>query len=314
MALSAEEKRLDKIEKQGAAEVKKSDSMYDTMINQSGTFYSDIQKTVEDYGTKQQELLDKESAFTIDKIEQEKEKTEKDYQKEAGAAYVDWQKQKDEYGVNAEKMAQSGLAGSGFSESSQVQMFAAYQNRVAVARESAQAAITSYNNAMTEAELQNSSAKAELAFNTLLTSLQYALEGFNVGNDLLIQKQTAGRQISDTYYGRYRDEVNQINTEKALAEEIRQYNASLAEERRQFDENLAFQKKKSNVSGIGPGGGFYTLTPEPKTAEQMNRIKQSVGMSRSAKGRLNAIEKLFNDGTITEAEANELLENFGLKG
>jgi hypothetical protein len=188
-------------------------------------------------------------------------------------------------------------------------MYAAYQQRVATARESAQAAITSYNNTITEARLQNSSAKAELAFNTLLTSLQYALEGFNVGNDLLIQKQTAGRQISDTYYGRYRDEVNQINTEKALAEEIRQYNASLAEERRQFNENL---KKKNNVSGGGgSGGGIYILT-EPKTAEQMKRIKQLVGSNRTPEGQWNAIEKLYKDGTITEDEANELIENFGL--
>ena len=315
MALSAEEKRLDKIEKQGAAEVKKSDSMYDTMINQSGTFYSDIQKAVESHGTTQQQLLDEQSQFTIDKVEQEKEKTEKDYQKEAGAAYVDWQKQKDEYGVNAERMAQSGLAGSGFSESSQVQMYAAYQQRVATARESAQNAITSYNNAITEARLQNSSAKAELAFNTLLTSLQYALEGFNVGNDLLVQKQTAGSQISDTYYGRYRDEVNQINTEKALAEEIRQYNASLAEERRQFNENL---KKKNNVSSSGSKQIVEVIgdTEERKIKDdaQKQRIYQSVGMARTTEGRLTAIEKLLNDGTISEIEAEEMLENFGLKG
>ncbi len=75
------------------------------------------------------------------------------------------------------------------------------------------------------------------------------------------------------------------------------------------------KKSGSGGNGVTGGGGGYNLSaPEPKTAEQMNRIKQSIGMSRSADGRLNAIEKLYNDGTITEAEANELLENFGLKG
>ena len=262
MAKSAEEKRLNAIEKEEKTALKQSDKMYDSMINQSGTFYSDLQKTTEDYGKTQQEQLDKETAFTIEQIEQNKAKTEKDFQKEAGAAYTDWQKQTDPYGVNAEQMAQSGLGASGYSESSQVRMYAAYQQRVATARESYQNAVTSYNNAMTEAQLQNSSAKAEIAYNTLLASLQYALEGFQVGNDILIQKQTARRQIDDTYYGRYRDEVNQINTEKALAEEVRQYNASLKEEQRQFNENLAFQKKKSNMSSSGSGSGSYSYITE----------------------------------------------------
>lgn len=66
--------------------------------------------------------------------------------------------------------------------------------------------------------------------------------------------------------------------------------------------------------GTGGGGEYILSATEPKTDEQMNRIKQSIGMNRSADGRLNAIEKLYNDGAITEAEANELLENFGLKG
>ena len=278
MALSAEEKRLNAIDKEENTALKQSDKMYDSMINQSGTFYSDLQKATEDYGKTQQEQLDKETAFTIEQIEQNKAKTEKDFQKEAGAAYTDWQKQIDPYGVNAEQMAQSGLGASGYSESSQVRMYTAYQQRVATARESYQNAVTSYNNAMTEAQLQNSSAKAEIAYNTLLASLQYALQGFNAGNDLLIQKQTARRQIDDTYYGRYRDEVNQINTEKALAEEVRQYNASLKEEQRQFDENLAFQKKKSKVSSSGAGSYSYVTVADDSdsgTADETAKTKQT---------------------------------------
>ncbi len=322
MALSAEEKRLNNIKKEGNKEVKKSDEMYDSMINQSGTFYSDLQKTTEDYGKTQQELLDKQTAFTVDKIEQDIAKTEKDFQKEASAAYVDWQKQKDDYGTNAERMAQSGLASSGYSESSQVQMFAAYQQRVAVARENAQAAITSYNNAMTEAELQNSSAKAELAYNTLMTSLQFLLEGFQLKNDLLTQKTQARRQINDTYYGRYRDEVNQINNEKALAEEIRQYNASLAEEKRQFNES---QKKKSNVSGSGSGGGNYTLPPPKLPAdpddgddgddvgakEYLNKLIASGAPKDEV---IKEIRNALESGVITSAEAAKLRKTFAPRG
>ncbi len=315
-----DDKRLSSVEEEKNTAIKESDKMYDGMIEKSDSFFQAQSDAVKQYGETQKKLQQDATDFTIEKIEQEKAQAGKDFKKEASAAYVDWQKQKDDYGSNAEKMASSGLASSGYSETSKVAMYNQYQSRVAAAKESYDRAVLSYNNAIKEATLQNNSALAEVAYNTLLQSLQLSLQGFQYKNDLLVQKASSKRAIDDTYYGRYRDTVEQINHEKSVAEQIRQFNASLAEERRQFNENLAFQKKKSNVSGSGSSGGGtgdgYTLTPisTPKTAEQMNRIKQSVGMSRSADGRLNAIEKLFNDGTITEAEANELLENFGLKG
>ncbi len=67
----------------------------------------------------------------------------------------------------------------------------------------------------------------------------------------------------------------------------------------------------SKKSGSGGNLEYYQITfPTPKTEEQMNRIKQSVGMNRSEGGKANAIVKLYNDGTITEAEMDSLFVNF----
>ncbi len=238
------DKRFKTVNKEEKAAIKDSDRLYDGMINQSDSYFDAQTDAVNQWGEIQKQLQQDSTDFTIDQIEQQKAETKQEFQKESSAAYADWQKQKDDYGTNAEKMAQSGLASSGYSESSQVAMYSAYQKRVAAARQSYDKAVQGYNNAMTEARLQNSSAMAEIAYNTLLQSLQLSLQGFQYKNDLLLQKTQAKRQLSDTYYGRRMDLVNQINNENSMAEQIRQYNASLKEEKRQFDANLAWQKQK----------------------------------------------------------------------
>jgi hypothetical protein len=69
-------------------------------------------------------------------------------------------------------------------------------------------------------------------------------------------------QIDIEFNDRWQDVLKQINTENALAEEIRQYNESLEEEKRQFNEQMALQKEqfeytksKSSGGGGGSSGG-----------------------------------------------------------
>lgn len=236
------DERFTAIEKEEKAALKESDATYDSMINQSDSYYQSQVDAVNNWGKTQKQLQQDNTDFAIEQIEQQKADAEKELKKEVSAAYTDWQKQKDDYGTNAEKMAASGLASSGYSESSQVSMYNAYQNRVATARESYNKAVQAYNNAITEARLQNNSALAEIAYNTLQQSLELSLQGFQYKNQLILEKANAKREIDNTYYSRYQDVLSQINTENSLAEQIRQYNASLKEDKRQYNESLALQK------------------------------------------------------------------------
>lgn len=133
--------------------------------------------------------------YTIDEIERQKAQTQKDYAKEQKAAYVDYQKQVDPYGVNAERMVSAGLDNSGFAESSKVAMYNQYQQRVAVARESMQRSIAEYNASMTQARVSNSVAMAQLAYETLMKKMQYATEHMLKRNDLLITMTEGQAQI-----------------------------------------------------------------------------------------------------------------------
>lgn len=260
--INYDDKRFAQVEADKKAALTDVEETYGGMINESDKYYKDqIDATVE-WGDKQAQLQQEQTDFAIEKIEQQKAQTEKDYHKEQSAAYVDYQKQIDPYGVNAEQMAANGLKNTGYSESSKVAMYNAYQNRVAVAKESFNQAKLEYDNMMTEARLQNSAALAEIAYTTLQTKLQLALEGFQYKNSLLIEQANQKTNVENTYYARWQDVLDQINTENALAEEKRQFNASLAEERRQFNASLEAEQAATAMIDSGddnPVNYFLTI-------------------------------------------------------
>ena len=231
----------------------KVDSTYNNMINQTDQYYQDQINAAKDYATTQQQMQQQNTDFTIEQINQQKDKAQKDYTKEQSGAYVDWQKQSGAYGANAEAMAAQGLTNTGFSESSQVSMYNQYQNRVATARETFNAAVLNYDNAIKDAQLQNNSKLAEIAYQALQMQLELSLEGFQYKNQLLIEQTNQQREIDNEYHDRYLAVLNQMNTENALAEEVRQYNENLAlqreqlaEEIRQYEQSYALQVQQYN--------------------------------------------------------------------
>jgi len=238
--------RFEKVEAQKQQALKQLNKTYDTMINQSDDFYNAQIDASKKWTETQKKNQQEQTDFAIEQIEQQKDQAKKDYTKEQSGAYVDWQKQSGEYGANAEAMAAQGMTGTGFAESSQVSMYNTYQNRVATAREAYQRAILNYDNAIKDARLQNNAALAEIAYQGLQTQLELALEGFQYKNTLIMAKTDKGMEVDDRYYGRYKDVLAQLNTENALAEEVRQYNESMAEEIRQYNNTLALQKAQFN--------------------------------------------------------------------
>lgn len=247
--------QLKKVESEKSAAIKESDKMYDSMIGQSDSFYNKQIDAVEQYGETQAKNQQEQTDFAIEQIQQQKDQAQKDYVKEQTGAYVDWQKQSDQYGSNAEQMAASGLAHTGYSESSQVAMYNAYQNRVATAREVYNKAVLNYDNAIKDAQLQNNSLLAEIAYNTLQTSLELGLQSMQYKNTLLQTKADAKRDIDNTYYSRYQDRINQINTENAMAEQVRQYNQShqleidkFKEDQRQYNKSFKENQRQYNTS------------------------------------------------------------------
>jgi hypothetical protein len=193
---------------------------YGGMIDSANKYYDDLAQNAQDWADKQTQLQQERTDFAIEQIEQQKDKAHKDYLKEQSGAYVDWQKQSNQYGVNAEKMAAAGLDKTGYSESSQVSMYNTYQNRVATARESYNNAVLNYNNAIKDAQLQNNATLAEIAYNALQQQLELSLEGFQYKNQLILEQANKKIELDNIKWTRYQDMLQQINTENTLKAEI----------------------------------------------------------------------------------------------
>lgn len=233
MNIDYNDQRLKQVESDKQNALNNANNMYNSMINNSDKFYNDQIQASKDYAQKQQEIQQANTDFAIEKIEQQKQQAEKDYTKEQKGAYTDYQKQINDYGVNAEQMAIQGLSNSGYSESSRVSMYNTYQNRVATARDSFNRSILNYENGIKDAQLQNNSALAEIAYNALKSQLELGLQGFQYKNSLLESQLNAQQTIEQTYQSKWDSILDQMNKDREFAESVRQFN-----------ENLAFQKQQ----------------------------------------------------------------------
>lgn len=284
------DERFQDVEAQKKEALTRNESTYNSMIDQSDRFYQEQINAAKEWEQTQKENQQEQTDFAIEKIEQQKEDTKKDYLKEQSGAYTDWQKQSNQYGANAEQMAANGLNGSGYSESSQVSMYNTYQNRVATARESYQKAVRDYDNAITEARLQNNSVLAEIAYNALQTRLNLSLQGFQYKNELIMAKEDKALELDNMYYGRWQDVLNQINTENTFAEQVRQYETSLAEEKRQYNASLAEEKRQANQN--------YALQ-QASLAEEQRQANQSYELQKQE------LEEKYGGAAIVKPEENE---------
>lgn len=260
--INYDDERFTQIESEKNDALTEIEGTYDNMIGQTDKFYQDQIDASKQWADKQSQLQQEQTDFTIEQIEQQKAQANKDYLKEQAASYVDWQKQSNPYGAEAEKLASAGLTNTGYSESSQVSMYNTYQNRVATARESYNTAVLNYNNAIKEARLQNNAVLAEIANTALQQQLELALSGFQYKNNLVLEQANKKLEVDQMYYNRYQDVLQQINTENAMAEEIRQFNQDYQlrveqfnkeydqrlrefdEQIRQFNEEMERLKKK----------------------------------------------------------------------
>jgi hypothetical protein len=126
-------------------------------------------------------------------------------------------------------------------------MYNTYQNRVATAREVFNQAVLNYNNSIKEAQLQNSAALAEIAFQTLQQTLELSLQGFQYKNQLILEQANKKLEIDNIYWNRYQDVLQQINTENALAEDIRQYNETMKWNTEQAELDRQFKSKEAEL-------------------------------------------------------------------
>ena len=270
------------------------------MINNVDGYYDDLKNQSQEWADKQAQIQQDNTDFAIEKIEQQKDQAHKDYLKEQSGAYVDWQKQSNQYGVAAEKMASAGLKNTGFSESSQVSMYNTYQNRVATAREVFAQAKLNYDNNIKEAMLQNNAALAEIYANAYKEQLTLALEGFQYKNQLIIDQANKKIEFENTKWNRYQDILNQINTENALAEQVRQFNENQAWQTEQNSINREFEAKQNELNRKHEK---ELQAAKDKAEKERITLQHQNDMKKLAQEQANALELLKKEYAYKMAQS-----------
>lgn len=298
--------------------------------------YNELIQASKDYGEKQAEIQQQKTDQTIAEINQNKEKTERDYLKEQKGAYVDYANQTAQYGVNAEQMAAQGLTGSGYQESSRVSMYNTYQNRVATARQSFNDAIVQYDNQIAQAQIANSSALAEIAYNALQTQLQLSLEGLQYENELLQQLTNNKLNINTSYDSMWQSMYNTLLNEAQFNEEMAYQRERDAVADAQWEREFALASSKSRSSGSSgsrsssgsssaSGGYNYTdsstgsgqvsqngVTLYNSLQKTLNSNKDKPTYSGAQTIALNTVNNAYAQGKISEADVSYLINNLGL--
>lgn len=289
------DQRFKAVETEKQNKLNEANSMYNNMIANTDNRYNEMIQASKNYANEQTKNQQARTDFAIDEINQQKDQTKKDYTREQMGAYTDWQKQSNQYGANAEKLASSGLTNSGYSESSQVSMYNTYQNRIMQAKESYNQAVQNYNNKITEARLSNNEALAQIAYNALQSQLQLALEGFQYKNSLLQQQLSTQMSIDSDYYGRYQNVLAQINHENQfkyqqerdrIADQQwqKQYNLQLANSRKSSGGSSKSSKKSSSSSSSNQQVNTeQKATPTPKEIIDNIKMLQGPGLTNNIK-------------------------------
>lgn len=255
MNVNYDDERFTNVELEKQNELNKYNKTYDNLIAERDKFTEQQQNYVDSWVNSQNQIANDNLQHQIDLYNQQKEQVEKDYQKEASASYSDYLKEVDRYGVSRENVVANGLSNSGYSESSKVDMYNAYQNRIATARSSMNSALLDFNNAIKEAKLSNNATIAQNALTALQQKLDIALEGFNYKDNATQNKLNWENTINNQYYNKYQDVEDQINYENQQAEAIRQYNEQMAFQKEQakleqqrWEQELAYQKQQDAIT------------------------------------------------------------------
>lgn len=280
--------RFKQVENEKQSELNKYNQTYDNLINERNEFTNQQQDLVNQWENTQRQIANDNLNHQIDLYNQQKDKAERDYQKEAKASYIDYQKETDRYGVSRENVVQNGLSNSGYSESSKVDMYNTYQNRISTARESLNNIKLEFDNAIKEAQLQNNATLAENALTALQQKLNIALEGFDYKSEQENNRMNWNYNINNTYYDRYKNVESQINYENEQAEKIRQFNEQMAYQKRQqeleqqrWEQELAYQKQQDAIANSqkwasinnSNGGGLPLIDDTPKTTNPYTKTR-----------------------------------------
>lgn len=198
----------------------------DSLMNQQNNLLNEQQK-------KQADLINQQTQIQTDELNHEKEKIDKDVDKTTSGLYTNWQKQANQYGAQAEQLAQQGLANSGYAETTKTALYNTYQKNVTDTLNNARDLKSDYDFKIAQARQQGSVQQA-----------QAALDLYKQRAELLTQNYELRQNREQYLYQKERDKVSDNQWQKTFDEQVRQNEIENQWKQKNYD----YQQQRDKVS------------------------------------------------------------------
>ena len=175
---------------------------------------------------KQEDITNRQTQLAIDELDRQKNKLDTETTKTTRGLYTDYQKQANQYGVEAEKQAAAGLANSGYSETARTNLYNNYQKSVTETLNNARTLKSDFDFQIAQAREKGS-----------ITAAQNALELYKQQMQLLTQEYEMRNNRKQFIYQQDRDKIAD-----------KQWQQQFDTQRNQWQQQFAYQKERDAVS------------------------------------------------------------------
>ena len=257
----------------------------------------------------QNDLINQQTQLTVDELERNRNKVDQDVTKTTRGLYTDYQKQANQYGVEAERQAQMGLANSGYAETSKVNLYNNYQKNVTETLNNARNLKADFDFQIAQARKQGNITQAQTALELLKQRMQLLTQEYEMRNNrkqFIYQQQrdaVADSQWREQFdYQKQRDAVSDSQWERqyALSKKASASRSRRSSTSKKSPESAVSMSDNSNGNQISDYAVAYLSTLSP--------ISKVLGSSTA----LRSLSSQLNSGKITENEANYIRGKLGI--
>lgn len=208
------------------------------------TGYEDIDRLVSQQNSllgeqekKQSQLINQQTQMQVDELNREKEKLDRETDKTTQGLYASWQKQANQYGAEAEQLAQRGLANSGYAETTQTSLYNTYQKNVTETLNNSRDLKSDYDFKIAQARQSGSVQQAQAALDLYSQKIQLLTQNYEL-------RQNREQYLYQKQYQQERDRVSDQQWQKTFDQQVRQNEIENQWKQKSFD----YQRQRDAVS------------------------------------------------------------------
>ena len=199
---------------------------------------------IDEQANRQREINEQQTQMAVDELAHERDKIDDQTAKTTSGLYTNYQKNVNNYGVQAEQRARMGLGNSGYAESSRVKLYNDYQKNVTDTLNSANQLKADFDFKMAQARQSGNLAQAQSELALLTQRMQLLTQEYDLRNNreqYLYQKER--NAVADEQWNRQFDYNKSVND--------RNYNYQLSRDQvadKQWQDTFDYQQRRADVS------------------------------------------------------------------